>query len=81
MASARPKTPNQQAAERGASLRAWMRERPEHQGLTATEIVDASGIYAGHGRYDVCLADLKAMCRRGEVERSLGRPARWTALV
>ena len=58
-----------------------MLERDAHQDLTAQEIVGVSGIYEGHGRYDRCQADLKALERAGQAERSGGRPARWRALA
>lgn len=45
--------------------------------MSASEIVDVSGIYRGHGRYDTCLADLKRLQAQSMVTRSTGRPARW----
>jgi sugar-specific transcriptional regulator TrmB len=51
---------------------------PEHGGLTASEIVDVIGHpYSGHGCYDRCFDDLKALEREGYVERLPGRPAHW----
>lgn len=55
----------------------WITERPEHRGLTASEIADVSGIYSGHGAADRCFDDLKALARRGQLDRIDGRPARW----
>lgn len=78
MASSRA-TPTSEAARRRAALLSWMRERSGRQGLSAAQIADLSGIYEGHGRYDRCLADLKALAKAGELDRSGGRPARWTA--
>jgi sugar-specific transcriptional regulator TrmB len=62
---------------RRVKLATWIHERPAHSGLTATEIVDVSGIYRGHGRYDRCFDDLKVLERSGGIEREPGRPARW----
>jgi hypothetical protein len=57
----------------------WMCERPEHNGLTASEIVDVSGNYAGdHRPYGHCFEDLRWLNRYGNMVRSVGRPARWT---
>jgi hypothetical protein len=63
--------------DRRGVLLAWITERSYHYNLTASEIVDVSGIYTGHGRYDRCFDDLKALARQGAVERLPGRPARW----
>lgn len=65
------------ADERRWTLIQWMKERPQHAGLTASEIVDVSGVYHGHGRYDRCFDDLKVLAGRGVVVRFGGRPARW----
>jgi hypothetical protein len=62
---------------RRRDLLRWITERPEHEGLTASEIVDLSGIYDGHGRADRCFDDLKALEREGAVLRYDGRPAQW----
>jgi hypothetical protein len=59
------------------SLLEWMRERSAHDGLNASQIVDVSGIYVGHGRYDRCFADLQTLAKAGAVERDRGRPATW----
>lgn len=66
------------ALSRRADLINWIEERPAHDGLTATEIADVSGIYSGHGRADRCFDDLKAMEKHGHLSRE-GRPARWFA--
>lgn len=58
-------------------LLGWLCERPAHSGLTASEIVDVSGLYEGHNRYDRCFDDLKVLQDRGLVDRRKGRPARW----
>lgn len=63
---------------RQEELRHWMGERSAHRNLTATEIVDVSEIYEGHGRYDRCFDDLKALERAGDVVRGKGCPARWS---
>jgi hypothetical protein len=70
-------------ASRRRDLYTWISERDAHQNLTASEIVDVSGIYdrITHGRYDMCLSDLKAMERNCEVYRDSGRPARWTTVA
>lgn len=62
-------------------LMRWLKERPAHSGLTASQIVNVIGfgLYEGHGRYDRCFDDLKALERIGEVKRAAGRPARWEA--
>lgn len=59
----------------------WMHERSTHTGLTATEIVDVAGVYTGHGRYDRCFDDLKALEREGYVDRLPVRPARWEVVT
>jgi sugar-specific transcriptional regulator TrmB len=67
--------------ERREGLLAWMRERPAHSELTATEIANAIGEPYGQvvqGRYDHMLADLKVLADRGLIKRQPGRPARWT---
>jgi hypothetical protein len=72
--------PHRQAAFRRADLITWIEERPAHDGLTASEIVDVSGIYDRiQGRYDKAMADLKVMEDSGHLARSDGRPARWFA--
>lgn len=64
--------------ERQQSLLVWITDRPQHEGLTASEIVDVSGIYDDlQGRYDKCLVDLKRLAHEGYLFRN-GRPARWT---
>lgn len=65
------------AGMRRSNLLSWVYERPEHEGLTASEIVDVSGIYGGHGAADRCFDDLKKLNRQGFLDRSSGRPARW----
>lgn len=62
---------------RRRDLITWMRASRFHSGLTAQEIVDVSGIYDGHRRYDRCFDDLKALASKGWVTRVAGRPARW----
>ena len=69
--------------ERCAALLAWMRERTEHQGLSAGEIVDVIGDpYEGlQGRYDKCLADLRRLERQRSVRCYVAaRPMRWWPL-
>jgi sugar-specific transcriptional regulator TrmB len=65
------------ADKRRLELIRWMQGRVTHQFLTASEIVDLSGIYTGHGRYDRCFDDLKVLAKRGVVHRFSGRPATW----
>jgi hypothetical protein len=65
------------AEERRLALIRWMRTRITHHSWTVTGIVDISGIYNGHGRYDRCFDDLKVLAKRGVVTRLGGRPARW----
>jgi hypothetical protein len=67
------------AEERRLALIRWMRERfPTHSGLTASQIVDVSGIYdTGQGRYDRCFDDLLVLAKHNVVQRGLGRPATW----
>jgi hypothetical protein len=64
---------------RQADLIGWMRERPAHDGLTATEITDVIGHpydAIGHYRSARCFDDLKDLAAQGVVRRE-GRPARW----
>lgn len=65
------------AEQRRQKLLSWLRERHEWERLTATEIVEASGIYTGHARYDRCFDDLKVLQSREAVQRAALRPARW----
>jgi sugar-specific transcriptional regulator TrmB len=69
------------ADERRLLLISWMRSRITHQSFSASEIVDVSGIYTGHGRYDRCFDDLKVLARRGVVLRLGGRPARFEVVA
>lgn len=49
-------------AKRRDVLLAWMRERPQHDGLTARQIVDVSGIYDRlQGRQEKATHDLRAL--------------------
>jgi len=67
------------ARQRQQNLFDWISERPEHQGLSAAEIVSVSGLYdTGHGRYDRCLADLLRLVNYGLLIRAAGRPARFS---
>lgn len=72
-------TPQLSVARRRSTLLRWIEERYEHDGLTASEIADVSGIYdsIGHGRADRCFDDLMALAGDGLIERAAGRPARW----
>lgn len=68
------------AEQRRLALIRWIRERPAHNGLTASEIVDVIGHPyppGMQGRYDKCHADLKILETCGLLQR-YGRPARWT---
>lgn len=56
-------------------LISWFERHDE--AYTATEIVNQTEIYSGHGRYDRCFDDLKALWKRGLVDRLPGRPAKW----
>jgi hypothetical protein len=70
------------ARERRESLLVWIRARRAHDGLTVSEIIDVIGYPYDKitpGRYDTCLADLKALQREECVTRTPGRPARWHA--
>lgn len=65
---------------RQSDLLQWMRERPAHNGLTATEIVKHIGWpydQIGHYRSARCFEDLKDLAVQGLVVRLDGRPARW----
>jgi hypothetical protein len=66
-------------ALRRADLIKWLRERDQHNGLTAREIADVSGIYSGHGMADRCFDDLNVLHKQGVVLRE-GRPARWSLM-
>ena len=69
------------ADERRLALLQWLRERPTHRGLTASEIVSVIGHPYDRvtGAYDKCFADLKALEKRGLLTRGAisERPARW----
>lgn len=64
-------------------LKQWLNAESETTGsmaatgLTATEIVNESGLYEGHYRYDRCFDDLKVLEDTGFVIRGDGRPALW----
>jgi hypothetical protein len=75
-------TQNPSADRRRYLLIEWIEECPAHDGLTASEIADVSGIYdhIQHGRADRCHDDLKALAAVGVSRlRREGRPARWFA--
>lgn len=79
-AARRLRSKRDNALFRRADLIGWIEERPAHDGLTAREIANVSGIYDDirHGRADRCFDDLKAMQGFGHLRRE-GRPARWYA--
>ena len=61
--------------ERRDALLTWIREREEHNDLTAHEIVRVSGLY---GRYAQCIGDLQELERHKLVWRHrYTTPARW----
>jgi hypothetical protein len=73
------------AVERRGELLAWMRERPEHEGLCTRQLVELSGIY---DRPEYCgwlgspisraTRDVNALVREGRIARVVfSRPARW----
>jgi len=73
------------AKERRLELLAWIRERPEHQGLTTRELVNLSGIY---DRDEYCgwlgspisraNRDVRALQREGLLRYAVySYPARW----
>lgn len=69
------------ASERRRELYNWLREKPEHEGLTTRQIVDVPGVYkTGVGFMEDPMAqasrDLCALLSEGLVIRN-DRPARW----
>jgi len=68
--------------KRQEALLSWISERPEHERLTAEEIVNVSGLYdKGPGRHGRCLVDLARLTRLGYLVRDArlipARPARF----
>jgi hypothetical protein len=66
---------------RRANLLNWIRERPEHSGLTAREITELCPDLYAHVLYkvDACTDDLRNLWDRGLVDRNGWKPARWFA--
>jgi hypothetical protein len=68
--------------ERRLLLIRWMRERPEHEGLTTHEISLVSGVYADavgpwFSPVERCKRDLATLKSRGLLVQD-GRPAKWS---
>jgi hypothetical protein len=71
-------TPGARAMFRRAYLLDWMQERPQHDGLTAREIADVSGLYDGMtGMQETATKDLRVMGVRGYVTTTAKRGGRW----
>jgi hypothetical protein len=64
--------------QRRERLLAWLRERDEHHGLTARQIVDVSGIYDSlQGRQEKCTNDLRVMAQVGLVKTNRIAGGHW----
>lgn len=63
--------------ERRTMLADWLYRERAGAPYTTAQIVDVSGIYHGHGRWDKCRTDLLRLKANGVVRLVHGNPTQW----